>query len=1306
MSNKPRPFHVKILSSALIAALILTAPGPFAAQALATVIKAKIAPVSAVPPVAGSASVGSNAGVLTLPALSFSQSITPNLSGLNGIELSRPSAQFAYSAHADAAATALSAQPASKETSAAPSVSPSARAIIQGREEKGGKPSVKQTLSAGAAKIQKAKGSSGRFGALKSFFSGSRNRAGETPGVFAHSDGITATPAGFGLSALTLKDLETVAADSSKDFKERERAVKAIAQRGDAAAKDALIAVSQANPEGNAQDYEIHRAALRALAETFDDLRSLRPVSVSHAQEILKKLENDKPEEAFFDYDDTLAEFNTPVSKEIGEGLKAAADAGVEPIILTDRPDVRKRENDVTITDSLKPLTLEQKRALTLVSSRGTRALLYDKKGEAVLVHENPVRWDEAQRKAILLSREAFLESYGNKSDGTPTAEQEYNGKTYELSDYGYAHFLPIGWDIAQVKEAAARLQKELQKRGVDFEVTGRTAKKETDPPYLFFSKIDKRTGVLPLRANRRAIEMGKDALRFGLSGKFAKAAWKIADRVGKRPVEAKKVLSVGDQFFDTRTADIGFAKASPGSMIISVGAAADPRLDDVVVWPKEGAEGSLEILTALGKQAPSEMNKKAVFGLFTQRSASIGAFIVGSIAYPFVAVPIVGWAGYGALMAFGPLAAIATGPLNGLIVDRLSARDAMVVNTAVRIALALVLPVFAALGILNFWTLFIASMANGWLMSSIMTTEGAYIKRLAGGANVGWVNGLAWMNYLAIQVVMGSIIGIGALVDVFDPLWAFYLSAIVHLVVVLPIIWKTMPNISPSPKTIVKMNARLAKARIEMTKASGEKLDALKREEKDLEKALEIRREFLAEQIRTADAAIVKNNAELKRLRSLKGDTWSARREISAAIRAAEADNSLQNNAAESAKTELSETKKSMIESAVKFAKENIVPLSVFSAAAGLYVFMGSGLPLVAAIAAALPAVATKFLGSTVPIIGALVFWISRTVSFKSIWYGQGAEQSPQQKALEEKLAANERALENGIGDAEALKAENKQLRKEIKVWRGRLKTAMLAIALTALLMYPLQYFGLPNMAQILVGAEAKGLLLGQFLGSLFLGNLLANAAKARMPEFRLPGFGRMAGQIPIQIAVAGLTAAWVFTGVIPAAWIAAVWPAAAAVVATIAGSLGLMKLASRITDLGWVQMFGPGFAGAIGIIYLAWATPFLPIPVSLAIMLSLLIIGMVNGPSYVALISYFHRSVNKEKMGAAVGVQGSIFNAAVSLGYGLIALGASLVSPAFPGLLAALGIAYIIGGAFLYFAPNKLPGFPKTRLYPKENK
>jgi hypothetical protein len=1264
------PTFVKIrrpLCTALCAALLISGLGPNTAQAIAAVIRS--APIKT--PVR-SAPLAPALGTANLRSLTLSSPLNITLSPtLKTPTLAHPAIAQGISPALTAVAPKLSDAQAQravlKQFPVATASQVSGRALAR--------PTARQTLNRGAKQIKKAAAPAGRYNALKALFTGGTKRRG-LGAVFASKDSgdVEPTP---GLERLSIATLERTAVNSKADLKERQGAVDAIAHWTDeTAAKAALLRIAKANPNGGSQDYEVHRAALKFVAEKFNDPRSLRPVSPEHAAEIIESLRNDKPEMLFSDYDDTLAPFNTEISPEAAAAFESAADAGVETVILTDRPDFAKREGQITIVDSLAPLTVAQRQKLTLVASRGTRRLFFDRRGSAQLVEEVEITWSAEERTAITEVGALVKEKYGIG---------EYDGRSEELSNYGYAYFLPLGMEIGQVKEAASYFTDELARRGVDYPVAGRTTRKpETDPPYLSLTKIDKSIGVVPLRAGLRRMEQMRDLLRFGLPRGLARAAWKALAFTGKRHVPATKTLLLGDQFFDTRTSDTGLIKGAPGALAISVGGAADPRLENVFVWPTEGAEGSTEILTAIGHKAKSDMNKKAVVGLFAQRTVSIAAFLLTAIAYPFVAVPAVGWAGYGALMAIGPIAAIATGPLNGLIVDRLSARNAMSLNTVVRAVLALVLPAFAALGILNFWTLVIASVANGWLLSSIMTTEGAYVKRLAGVKNISIVNNLLLINYFMLQVVLALLLGIGSVVDTMGPLIPFYISAAAHALLVLPIIWFTMPNISPSPRSLLMIMRRLERTRARIKKASGDKLIRLREEEAKLVDLVQERRTSLNKTLTDNAAAVSDIEARIIELEKTQHEDKGEAAEAQATLKHLRTEISLLQKESAKAERELSLEPGSLartMRNAGKWLRKNWLQVALLAGSVAAYVFIE----------------AQSGLRVTLPIIGALMAWIASLDMFKALWSGRGSTPSPEQKDLEAQLADNLAKLKKNPTDAAELKRENKSLRKGIGRWRTRLRNAMLFMALSALMLYPLQYIGLPNIAEQVMGAEGKGLFLGNLLGALFFGNMISNAAKARMPNVRLPFVGRVAGESLLKLLVLGLAATWMYTGLFPGSFLAA----AGAVV----GAAAVMAVGRRLTERGWLKLFGVGYM-AIWLPYLAWATNILPFGVGPAALIAALIIGLFNGPAYVAITSYFHRNAAQGNMGKMVGVQGSFFNAAVSTGYGLMALGVALLTPAFPPLLAVLGVFYVLGGLLMWRAPDILPGLPKTFLHPKKDK
>ncbi|MDD5657562.1 MAG: hypothetical protein PHF00_09955 [Elusimicrobia bacterium] len=1115
-------------------------------------------------------------------------------------------------------------------------------------------PAVRLQLSGAVEALALAPSDSGRAAALHGLFAGSGKAGLDESGLAPEAAPDPAEPGAAALAAPRLSDLEAVAADSSRPLAERKAAVARIAER------TGLERVAAANPEGSSEDYEVHRAALRALAAGFGELRSLRPISERHKKDILARLEADKPELYVTDYDDTLEPFRGPLSPETAAALAAAADAGVETAVLTDRDDVRHNERDVSILDSLARAAPGAKARLAVLSNRGTRGLLFDRAGEAALVFEHKIELSAADKTAIQAVSEAAAAIYGRG---------EFNGSKEFWNAFSYSMLLPAGTPDGTVKAAAAYFSAELAKRGVDIEVVARTAADPKNPPYVTASRVDKSLGMASLRRNRRAFESMRDLLRLGLPGRWARKAFAWADRLlPARPIPAGKVVAVGDQFFDTKVSDMGLAKGAPGGAVISVGGQADPRLDDVVVWPSRGRAASLEILAAVGKRAPSGMDKKAVAGLFLQRTASIAAFIITSIAFPFLAVPIVGWGSYGVLMSLGTAAGIATGPLNGLIADRLSARNAMALNTILRVLLSLLLPAAAAFGVLNFGTLLAASFANGWLLSSIMTTESAYVKRLAGAENVLTVNNLIWINYLAVQVLLSLLLGIGSVVDKWDPIFAFTLNAIVNAAVVFPIIWFTMPSLSPAPKALLFMEARIAKLEAGLAGSKGEAKAALLEEIAAARRALAARERELKASVEGNRRAVAENSARLAELETQSPAGPRARWERWSELSFLRADSAIRARATAQAEMELGRrtaTFKDRLAEAGAFLKKNWASGLVFAAGVG----------------------ACLLWNTTMPIIGALTFWITTTDGFKVLWHGRGSEVSPREKELAEQIEAARRAG----------RPVDRVVQAEYGTWKNRMLRAMLLLALVAIMMFPLQYLAIPKIATLLVGEPAKALVTGQLLGALFFGNLISTSAKARLPEKRLPLVGKVPAERLVQFGVAVLGAVWAATGLFPGSMLAG---AAAAMVI-----FGLISLSRRLSNRAWVKFVGVGFS-AVWLPYLVWGTSLLPfVPVQLALMLSLLAIGMAFGPAYSYLMGYFYGNAAKDKSGAMGGVQGSLYNAAISAGYGLLSLAAALMNPAYPALLAGLGLFYLLAGFVFWRAPKALPGIPPTLLEPKKD-
>ncbi len=559
-----------------------------------------------------------------------------------------------------------------------------------------------------------------------------------------------------------------------------------------------------------------------------------------------------------------------------------------------------------------------------------------------------------------------------------------------------------------------------------------------------------------------------------------------------------------------------GGARATPPSPVVQVGDGLNPG-SKLLAAASEGAAQAQPSAPVSGPSNDDWIDTKGMIGMFTQRSISIALFIQTALAYPLLAIHAVGAGTFGVLMALGPLAAIATGPLNGLIADRMSPRNGLIMLSLIRAAQVLALPLLAHFALLNFWTLLAMSIANGWQLSLLMTSENAYLRRLAGKNHLGNLNALNAVNYLALQVFLTLIVGIGSLIDKFGPLMPFYASAILLPLVVCPIIWFMVPN------TMAGAPAR-------------------------------------------GPAAASKS---------------------------------------------FSETVQAVVAKAKSFVRKYWKEVGLFGASLGVYLAYHT----------------------TLPMSGALFYWVSRTDAFKKVWS------------------------------------------------QKNLRASMLLGALAFGLIFPFQYMALPLMAGALGGAAGKAAILGQMLGALFFGQLAANASQANLPSIKIPLTSfKVPAQRLVQGMVLAMGAAWSLLRLFPGSW-----PAAAASVAI--GS-ALMFGASKFTDKGWIKYLGLGLAAASILPLLFWGS----LPVMFVGMLAL---GLFTGPVQVALNTYFGKNAASASVGNAFGVSSSLNNSATSLGYGLLTLLVSLFNPVFPHALGPIAIAFgVIGAIFFLIAPRLLPG------------
>jgi hypothetical protein len=571
------------------------------------------------------------------------------------------------------------------------------------------------------------------------------------------------------------------------------------------------------------------------------------------------------------------------------------------------------------------------------------------------------------------------------------------------------------------------------------------------------------------------------------------------------------------------------------------------------------------------------------------------------TIAFVAIAVPVVGWGGYGLLMSLSPAAGIAASKImGGWIKNRNpTAKRAMALNTLLRVGSLALLPTFYFFGAVNLFTLILGALAEGWLLSSMLMTSATYNKVLYPAKKLGTISGAMFMLFPAVQFVLGTLMHFGHYADVMNPALIFALAAAVNLLIVLPITWMLIPNVRLSDKT----PERAAKVPLKERFAS-----ALKANWKSI-------------------TAIAVGTAVFAAL------TWS--------------------------------------------------PLAA--------------LPFI---------VAHKALQTSLPIILGLLYWILSSPAARALRKGDTGEVAAEEKALAEKggaLAAEISSMQASGAAAEAVAAKQGELdavNSEIATYKGRSWKAIKMMALGTMMYYPLYLIAAPHVAEILAGPEHKGAMIGQFLGALFLGSWISTAARTKFPDMRVPFTQKKIGiHRVVQAAVAILAGVWAGTILFPGSAVA--FLAAAAIVAA------LTKFAERITDRGWIKMAGLGFS-MVWLPFAVWMWPavFPFLTVQLAMFVALIAAGLFNGPTFVSMIVYLQRNTKASENSEVQGTQGSLFNAAISVAYALLTILSGFLNPAYPMVLALLGIANMIIGSVFWRAPSKLPGLAPGFFTPKAPK
>jgi hypothetical protein len=260
--------------------------------------------------------------------------------------------------------------------------------------------------------------------------------------------------------------------------------------------------------------------------------------------------------------------------------------------------------------------------------------------------------------------------------------------------------------------------------------------------------------------------------------------------------------------------------------------------------------------------------------------------------------------------------------------------------------------------------------------------------------------------------------------------------------------------------------------------------------------------------------------------------------------------------------------------------------------------------------------------------VAGAMMFWMSRTESFKSVWARQD------------------------------------------------LRASMLVSTFANDVPYAFRFILLPAIATLLVGAAGQKALLSVLSAAMLLGQILSNSSQLRLPSFRVPGLGwQISGQRLIQAAAVIAGVAWSLLSLFPHSALAA--GATATLLPT------LIWGSSKIPAKGWLRTFVIGMAAASLLPLFIWGS----VP---ALFAAMFVLGLTAGPAVVVGEGYLSKNVDKAAIGKALGAYGMLLGTVMMFFYGLASLAIGAMT--LPAALIPVAVACILIGGGVFFAPKFL--------------
>ena len=406
---------------------------------------------------------------------------------------------------------------------------------------------------------------------------------------------------------------------------------------GLSAAADAPAAAPKAAPEApkaapmkvvaSRLAYAWHRFALSAVASMTGAVHSLPAAGPALVERAVAAAADKRV--VFSDFDDTLAAYNQTLSPEMIDAIRQVKAAGKDFVVISDRGD-EKRAHQLTVFESLETMPVELREGMYVAANSGGRVYRYDAAGVPQRVYELPALADANKSKVSAAAEATKARMTAELGVVQHVPSEKNNNPSESWNTYGYAMMLQVGANETQVRGAAAILQEELAKQGIETEVKPRFAKDPANPPYINFSIVTKQPATEYIAKALGAT--AKDVVIVGDSmydPREAKKPGSWLDRMGAK-LAGRALPKTGN------ATDRNMEKALPGALTFAVGHNADPRMSNAWVTGVKGPESTRRMLLSVASQAvrptaakPSSDKGEEIFG-FIAIVAIIGGAAAG----------------------------------------------------------------------------------------------------------------------------------------------------------------------------------------------------------------------------------------------------------------------------------------------------------------------------------------------------------------------------------------------------------------------------------------------------------------------------------------------------------------------------------------------------------------------------------------------------------------------------------------------------------------------------------------------------